>query len=103
MVGKKKYLMFCQKTGAAPLPATEQKLIEFVVFAVNQGLKHQTIKCYLLAVRQLQVASGGGDPSVENMPMLELIFWGSRKEQSGDPKRSCLPITPSIVEQLHRV
>ena len=45
--------MFCQKTGAAPLPATEQKLIEFVAFAVNQGLKHQTIKCYLSVVHHL--------------------------------------------------
>lgn len=53
MAGKKKYLMFCLKTGAAPLPATEQKLIEFVAFAVNQGLKHQTIKCYLSAVHHL--------------------------------------------------
>ena len=37
MAGKKKYLMFCQKTGAAPLPATEQKLIEFVAFAVTSS------------------------------------------------------------------
>ena len=37
------------------------------------------------------------------MPMLELILRGSRKEQSGDQKRSRLPITPSILEQLRRV
>ena len=103
MAGKKKYLLFCQEAGTAPLPATEQKLIEFVAFAANQGLKHQTIKCYLSAVRHLQIASGGGDPRVENMPVLELILRGARKEQSGDPKRTRLPITPSILEQLRRV
>ena len=103
MAGKKKYLLFCQEAGTAPLPATEQKLIEFVAFAANQGLKHQTIKCYLSAVRHLQIASGGGDPRVENMPVLELKLCGARKEQSGDPKRTRLPITPSILEQLHRV
>jgi len=41
-----------------------------------------------------------GDPRVERMPMLELILRGSRKEQSGDQKRSRLPITPSILEQV---
>ena len=98
MAGKKKYLSFCQEAGTAPLLATEQKLIEFVAFAANQGLKHQTIKCYLFAVRHLQIASGGGDPRVESMPVLDLILRGTRKEQSGDPKR-----TPSILEQLRRV
>ena len=103
MAGKKKYLSFCQEAGTAPLPATEQKLIEFVAFVANQGLKHQTIKCYLSAVCHLQIASGGGDARVESMPVLELILRGTRKEQSGDPKRTHLPITPSILEQLCRV
>ena len=74
-----------------------------VAFAVNQGLKHQTIKCYLSAVRHLQISCGGGDPRVESMPLLELMLRGSRKEQSGIPKRTRLLITPSILEQLRRV
>ena len=81
----------------------EQKLIGMVAFVVNQGLKHQTIKCYLSAVRHLQISCGGGDPRVESMPLLELMLRGSRKEQSGIPKRTRLPITPSILEQLRRV
>jgi len=101
--GKKKYLMFCQESGTAPLPVTEKKLLGFVAFAINQRLKHQTIKCYLSAVRHLQVACGGGDPRVESMPLLELALRGARKEQSGDPKRTRLPITPSILEQLRQV
>ena len=40
---------------------------------------------------------------MENMPTLELILRGSRKEKSGDPKCSHLPITLSILEQLRRV
>ena len=70
MAGKK-------KARTASLPTTEQKLIEFVAFAANQGLKHQTIKCYLSAVRHLQIASGGGDPRVESMPVLKLILRGT--------------------------
>lgn len=95
--------MFCQESGTAPLPVTEKKLLGFVAFAINQRLKHQTIKCYLSAVRHLQVACGGGDPRVESMPLLELALRGARKEQSGDPKRTRLPITPSILEQLRQV
>ena len=103
MAGKKKYLMFCKETDTTPLPVTEQKLIEFVAFAVNQGLEYQTIKCYLSAVRHLQVACGEGDPRVESMPLLELIFRGSRREQVGYSKRTSLPITPLILEQLCRL
>ncbi len=102
LVGKK-YLTFCQEMGIVPLPVTEEKLIGLVAFTVNQGLKHQTIKCYLSAVRHLQVLCGGGDPRVESMTRLELILRGARKEQSGIPKRSRLPLTPSILGQLHVV
>ena len=102
MAGKRKYLTFCQESGTPPFPATEQKLSAFVAFGVNQGLKHQTVKCYLSAVRHLQIASGGGDPRVESMPVLQLVLRGARREQSGNPPRTRLPITPSILEQLRR-
>ena len=56
---------------------TEQKLIGFVAYAVNQGLKHQTVKCYLSVVRHLQVECGVGDPRVESMPLLALVLRGA--------------------------
>ncbi len=66
MAGKKKYLTFCQQTGTPPLP--EQGLINFVAFAVNQGLKYQTIKSYLSAARHLQIScGGGGDPRLPSI------------------------------------
>ena len=71
--GKRKYLIFCREAGTASLLAMEQKLIEFVAFAV----KYQTIKCYMFAVRHLQIASGGGDSRVENMPVLKLVLQDS--------------------------
>ena len=79
MAGKRNYLTFCQESGTPPLPATEQKLSAFVAFGVNQGLKHQTVKCYLSAVRHLQISSGGGDPRVESMPVLQLVLRGGKK------------------------
>ena len=101
--GKKKYLLFCQETGLVPLPVTEAKLLQFVAFAVNHGLKYQTVKTYLSAVRHLQIASGGGDPRVDSMPLLELALRGSRKEQAGVPKRTRLPITPLVLESMRQV
>ena len=77
--------------------------MNFVAFAANQGLKHQTIKCYLSAIRHLQIDCGGGDPRVESMPLLVLALRGTRREQAGLEKRTRLPITPVILERLRRV
>ena len=87
----------------SPLPVTEPGLINFVAFAVNQGLKYQTIKSYLSAIRHLQTSVGGGDPRVGSMPQLELALRGTRKEQAGQPTRTRLPITPSILWKLRQL
>jgi hypothetical protein len=103
MAGKKKYLAFCQQASTTPLPVTEQKLVNFVAFAVNHGLKHQTIKCYLSAIRHLQIECGGGDPRVDSMPLLVLALRGTKREQAGIGTRTHLPITPVILEKLRRI
>ena len=82
---------------------TEQGLLLFVAFAVRQGLKYQTIKCYLSAVRHLQVCSGRGDLGIGSMPQLELALRGSKKEQLGQQKQTRLPITPAILMKLRQV
>ena len=101
--GKKKYLGFCQQAGLAPLPATEQRLMQFIAYAVNHGLKHQTIKSYISAIRHLQVSCGGGDPKIGDMPQVSLMLRGVRKEQAGIPTRPRLPITPAILRKLRQV
>ena len=37
------------------------------------------------------------------MPLLELALRGARKEQSGIPKSTRLPITPAILAKMHQV
>ena len=74
MAGKKKYLEFCTRAGVPPIPATEWGLVHFTAFAFQQGLKHQTIKSYLSAIRHLQVSCGGGDPYIGEMPRLILTL-----------------------------
>ena len=97
LVGKKKYLCFCQETSTPHLPVTEFKLVNFVAYAASRGLKHPTIKCYLSAILHLQIECGGKDPRVESMPLLVLALWGTKREQAGAVKRTRLPITPVIL------
>ena len=87
----------------SPLPITEKKLVSFVAFTAQQGLKHQTIKCYLAAIRHLQIECGGGDPRVESMPLLSLSLQGAKREQAGVEKWTSLPVTLAIMEKLRQV
>ena len=84
--GKKKYLAYCQSVGTAPLPTSEEKLMNFVAAMVNQGLKQQTMKGYLSAVRHLQIECGGRDPRVEKMPLLELALRGQKGNRQACPQ-----------------
>jgi hypothetical protein len=70
--------------------------MNFAAAMVNQGLFQQTIKGYLSAMRHLQIECGGGNPRVENMPLLELALWGAKREQAGMPTRARLPITEKL-------
>ena len=98
-----KYLLFHQDTSTPHLPVTEVKLLNFVAYLSNQELKHQTVKCYLSAVRHLQIECGGKDPRVKSMPLLALALRGTKREQAGMEKRTQLPIIPLILEKLRRV
>lgn len=57
---KRRYLGFCGKYGTPPLPVTEKALCQYVAFLAGEGLKHNSVKTYLAAVRQLQVEAGMG-------------------------------------------
>ena len=104
--GRKKYLGFCQQAGLAALPATEQRLMQFIAYAVNQGLKHQTIKSYLSAICHLQVSWGGWGPKNRGHATgIADVTWGE-KGTGRDPHTapppdhtSHTPKAPASVEQ----
>ena len=102
---KKRYLQFCANSDNDPLPASEEKLCSFVTYLADSNLTHQTIKCYLSAVRHLQIAMNKGDPHISSMPKLEHVLRGIKKEQSKKhtPAKSRLPITPNILTRLREV
>ena len=86
-----------------PLPVNEVILCSFVTFLATQGLKVQTIKCYLSGVRSLQIASGFPDPQIgSNLPRLENIIKGIKRSQAeaGMSSRPRLPITPDIMSVI---
>ena len=75
-------------------------LCEFVAHTAQVGLKYQTIKTYLSAVRNWQVISGMGDPFRSDLPLLEYVPRGVRMDQArnreGSPVERLL-ITPDIL------
>ena len=104
--GKDRYTKFCTEANINPLPVSEQHLCFFVSFLAKQGLKHQTIECYLSAIRHLQISNGLKDPFLgELMPKLDYVLRGIKKhqaEQSSDD-RTRLPITPTLLSKMREV
>jgi len=103
--GKDHYTKFCTEANINPLPVSEQHLCFFVSFLAKQGLKHQTIECYLSAIRHLQISNGLKDPFLgELMPKLDYVLRGIKKhqaEQSSDD-RTRLPIPPTLLSKMRR-
>ncbi len=98
--GQKRYLNFCARAKVSPLPTTKEQLCRFVSFLAGEGLRHTTIKCYLSAVRRLQIVGGLGDPFVASW---ECTLRGIKLKQSKSlefrPKER-LPVTPKILRLL---
>ena len=99
-----RYLAFCTQFLIAPLPVQELHLCRFASFLGNENISHSTIKCYLSAVRHLQIASNLPDPMITSMPKLESVIRGIKSQQalnkgSGDKR---LPITPDHLLTLRR-
>ena len=103
---KRRYLKFCHASNILPLPATEDKLCNFAAYLADSSLTHQTIKCYLSAIRHLQISSNMGDPHISCMPKLEHVLRGIKNEQSKRAKETSKPrlsMTPSILLKFRSV
>ena len=72
---KQRYLIFCHTYNIPPLPLSEIKLYRYVSYLSAQQLKYQSIKCYLSAIRHLQISHGFADPfSPGVFPRLEYVL-----------------------------
>ena len=86
------------------LPGSEHQLYQFVVFLAIEKLCHNTIKCYLAAIRHLHIAVGAGDPGISHMPNLEQVLKGVKSSQAKEKKqvKVRLPVTPEILLQMKK-
>ena len=69
------------------------------------GLKHRTMKVYLLAVRFLHITEGAGDPFLPALHRLQYIMQGIKKDEAekGIDRRVRLPMTPNILRRIKAV
>ena len=66
---------------------------------------HNTIKCYLSAIRHLHIDEGLGDPGISKMARLEQVLRGIKSIQAkqGRKERPRLPISLDMLRKLHDV
>ena len=99
-----RYLRFCSQFHLSNLPLNEDTLSLYVAFLSLQGVKHQSVKSYLSALRHMQIEAGGGDPfGPGRFPRLEYILKGLKRNGPPVATSRRLPITPQIMLQLHAV
>ena len=82
------------------MSVTESLLCAYVSYLADQHLKHATIKVYLSAIRQLQIATGLPDPFAGTAwPRLDQMMKGIKRVEAekGTVKRERLPISPLIL------
>ena len=106
MLAQNRYLSFCQRTNIIPFPTSIHVLCSFVAVLGSQGLKHQSVKKYLSAIRHAQISAGFPDPFKNtDLSKLEFILKDLKRQQAyqGTPSKTCLPVTPDILGRLKRL
>ena len=95
---------FClQYNVSNPFPVSEHLLCCFTAFLADQGLAPQTAKCYLSAVRDMQIVLGLPDPREQSsLSILKRIQAGisCSRMLRGSPPRIRLPITTQVLDQI---
>ena len=101
----KRYSQFCNKFGFPLLPVSEPQLCRYVSYLAEEGISHTSIKCYISAIRRMQIAHALPNPVMSNMPKLEAVVKGIKLQQAKkrDTTKLRLPITPSILLRLRSV
>ena len=102
-----KYLKFCTDNNILAIPTNEHTLCYYVSHLASEcKLKYQSVKCYLSAVRHLQITDGFTDPFRSDMPRLDYVMKGIKRvqgENGMNRPNPRLPITPDILSKLKGV
>ena len=105
MSAKRRFLSFCSTHNIPPVPIAESSLCLYASYLARQGLRHQTIRTYLSAVRHYYITQGFPDVFADNQfPRLQYVLKGvHRAEGPSDSSDKRLPITPTILGTLLEV
>ena len=93
------YLKFCVNYGLSPVPASQQTLCSYLAF-LSRSLSPSSVKGYMNAVRLLHIEAGFVNPLEKNWEV-NMIQKGMARLLGSPPKQK-LPITVSILLDLHR-
>ena len=88
-----------------PFPLSETLLCYFVAFLGQQQLKHRTAKSYLSGLHFAQIHQGLGNPFLTDMPRLEYVLAGLKREEAlkGARPKPRLPITAEVLRRMKQV
>ena len=105
-VGLRRFYNFCAQFDILqPFPVSEQLLCYFVAALANQGLSPATIRTYLAAIRNSQIARGWPTPGGgAGLPRLRLIQNGVARvqaQQSRPSSRVRRPVTLDILQRMN--
>ena len=96
--GSECFVQFCRTFAVThPFPVSERTLTYFVAYLYQEKLAASTVKSYMAAVRHTQIALGLVDPGMGRMSQLEYVVKGLKRQTSGRPAQTRLPITPEIL------
>ena len=70
---------------------------------MSQSITGGTVRIYLSPLRYFQIRAGLPDPSLSSFPRLTYVLKGIYRQSRGQPKIHRLPITVSILRELHNV
>lgn len=104
--GFNRFERFCQKMGRPSLPISEDTVAAFVASLSKEGVGYASLKVYLSALRFHQINKGKGDPRIADMPRLEYILKGIRRDgvASGPASRKeRQPITPQLLRKIFTI
>ena len=104
--GINRFERFCREMGRPSLPISEDTVAAFVASLSKEGVGYASLKVYLSALRFHQISSGKGDPRIVEMPRLEYILKGIRRDgaTSGSaPRKERQPITPQLLSRIFGV
>ena len=96
--GWRRYQHFCLKCNVMPLPIIEQTQVAFAAY-LSQSVTAGTVRSYLSAIRFYQIQTGL--PDLSSPPKLSYILKGIQKKSLGHSCAQRLPITPSLLTQIH--